>query len=142
MTQEPSSQRHRDAPPEEFKASQPNPQAGGSDCFDATQYAFFGGNVSTEVELGGLDDEDDGAFDAQEDEEDAEALEGNMPLVSCPHSLKHTKLRCILHNSWYDHRYVWYLCCRKSSFSACLCPFKWYLLFTAIRDSSMTPVSF
>ena len=100
-TQEPSSQRHRDAPPEESKASQPNQQGGGSDCFDATQYAFFGGNVSTEVELGGLDDEDDGAFDAPEDDEDGEALEGDMPLVSRPHSLKHAGLRYILHNSWY-----------------------------------------
>lgn len=122
MTQEPSSQRHRDAPPEELKASLPNQQGGGSDCFDATQYAFFGGNVSTEVELGGLDDEDDGAFDAPEDEEDAEALEGDMPLVSCPNFLKDTRLRYVLDNSLYALRYVWYLCRCKSFFSACLCP--------------------
>ena len=42
--------------------------------FDASQYAFFGGEVSQEIELGGLDEEDDivlsGAFD--EDEEKAE----------------------------------------------------------------------
>lgn len=32
----------------------------GDEFFDASQYAFFGGNVSDEVELGGLDEEDGG----------------------------------------------------------------------------------
>jgi hypothetical protein len=48
--------------------------------FDAAQYAFFGGEVSQEIELGGLDDEDDivlgGAFD--EDEEKAEVHTSNL----------------------------------------------------------------
>ena len=86
-TEEPSSQRHS----EEAKASQSSQQGGGADCFDATQYAFFGGNVSTEVELGGLDDEDDGAFDAPDDEEDGggEALEGDTQLVSLSLHIHH-----------------------------------------------------
>lgn len=41
------------------------------DRFDASQYAFFGGDVSQEVELGGLDEEDDialgGAFEDDEE---------------------------------------------------------------------------
>lgn len=41
------------------------------DRFDASQYAFFGGDVSQEVELGGLDEEDDiGLGGAVEDDDD------------------------------------------------------------------------
>ena len=38
--------------------------------FDASQYAFFGGNVSQEIELGGLDEEDDIVFGGAFDEDD------------------------------------------------------------------------
>lgn len=41
----------------------------GDEFFDASQYAFFGGNVSEEVELGGLDEEDGG--EQLEDGEDS-----------------------------------------------------------------------
>ena len=33
--------------------------AGGNFVFDASQYAFFGNHVAEEVELGGLDDEEE-----------------------------------------------------------------------------------
>lgn len=33
--------------------------AGGAAVFDASQYAFFGNDVVEEVELGGLEDEED-----------------------------------------------------------------------------------
>lgn len=41
----------------------------GDTKFDASQYAFFGNNAVEEVELGGLDDDDDAAFIEHEDEE-------------------------------------------------------------------------
>lgn len=59
--------------------------------FDAAQYAFFGGDVSQEVELGGLDEEDDGGLGvALEDDEErltAFSEEGeveNLDAVSQP----------------------------------------------------------
>lgn len=36
--------------------------AGGNSVFDASQYAFFGSHVVEEVELGGLDDEEEDGF--------------------------------------------------------------------------------
>ncbi|KAK9132823.1 hypothetical protein Scep_012351 [Stephania cephalantha] len=41
----------------------------GNALFDASQYAFFGKNVMEEVELGGLEDEDDAPFIGFDDEE-------------------------------------------------------------------------
>lgn len=38
----------------------PSSRSSRDEFFDASQYAFFGGNVSEEVELGGLDEEDGG----------------------------------------------------------------------------------
>ncbi|KAL6975088.1 hypothetical protein U1Q18_023883 [Sarracenia purpurea var. burkii] len=53
----------------------------GDAVFDASQYAFFGNNVSEEVELGGLEDEEDDfppvGYDHEEfllDQDEGEAL--------------------------------------------------------------------
>ena len=45
----------------------------GDEFFDASQYAFFGRNVSEEVELGGLD-EDDGGEQLEDGEEPLDTL--------------------------------------------------------------------
>ncbi|KQK20827.1 protein PAT1 homolog isoform X2 [Brachypodium distachyon] len=44
--------------------SNPEEDSRGDTKFNASQYAFFGNNVMEEVELGGLDDDDDGSGDA------------------------------------------------------------------------------
>lgn len=49
--------------------ARPSSRSSRDEFFDASQYAFFGGNVSEEVELGGLDEEDTG--EQLEDGEDA-----------------------------------------------------------------------
>lgn len=48
--------------------TQPSSRSSRDEFFDASQYAFFGRNVSQEVELGGLEEEDGG--DQFEDGED------------------------------------------------------------------------
>ncbi|KAI5053963.1 hypothetical protein GOP47_0031144, partial [Adiantum capillus-veneris] len=42
--------------------------------FDASQYAFFGGAISQEVELGGLDEEEEIASSGTKYEEDERSL--------------------------------------------------------------------
>jgi len=39
----------------------------GSEFFDASQYAFFGRDLSEDVELGGLDEDDDGGEQPDDD---------------------------------------------------------------------------
>lgn len=48
----------------------------GDEFFDASQYAFFGRDVTEEVELGGLDEEDGG--DQLEDGDDVERDEVSL----------------------------------------------------------------
>lgn len=51
----------------------PSSRSNRDEFFDASQYAFFGGNVSEEVELGGLD-EDDGGEQLEDGEDSLDAL--------------------------------------------------------------------
>ncbi|KAF2595295.1 hypothetical protein F2Q70_00045703 [Brassica cretica] len=52
----------------------------GDSMFDASQYAFFGNNVVEEVELGGLEEEEDEILSFNGIREDKEEVEDTRPL--------------------------------------------------------------